>query len=232
MAANAYAISASPTAKRRGRPSAVHAEAKNAVIRAAALEVFASKGFEGASIVEIAKLAGVTRRTLYARYRDKQALLLDAVQGVIDERLQHYDLGAMASAEEALLEIAADITVRSPSAPLLMRIIVAEGANFSHDQIPLGRAGRDHLVEQLEGVFAELIRRDLLPPANVAEAALLFTDMVIASGILSLLTFAPGGTAEDLLAPRVAFFCAGFAEWARRSGPATSKAVAGAPENT
>jgi TetR/AcrR family transcriptional repressor of mexJK operon len=99
MAANAYAISASPTAKRRGRPSAEHAEAKNAVIRAAALEVFASKGFGGASIVEIAKLAGVTRRTLYARYRDKQALLLDAVQGVIDERLQHYDLGAMASAE-------------------------------------------------------------------------------------------------------------------------------------
>jgi hypothetical protein len=91
-----------------------------------------------------------------------------------------------------------------------MRIIVAEGANFSHDQIPLGRAGRDHLVEQLEGVFAELIRRGLLPPANVAEAALLFTDMVIASGILSLLTFAPQGAVEDLLAPRVAFFCAGF----------------------
>jgi len=217
MAANAYAISASPTAKRRGRPSAVHAEAKNAVIRAAALEVFASKGFEGASIVEIAKLAGVTRRTLYARYRDKQALLLDAVRGVIDERLQHYDLSATTSAEEALLEIAADITVRSPSAPLLMRIIIAEGANFSHDEVPLGRAGRDHLLEQLEAIFAELIRRNLLPPANTAAAAILFCDIVIGSGILSLLTFAPDGTVEDLLAPRVSFFCAGFAEWARRS---------------
>jgi TetR/AcrR family transcriptional repressor of mexJK operon len=217
MAVSAYAISA-PAAKRRGRPSALDVEAKNAVIRAAALEVFASKGFEGASIVEIAKLAGVTRRTLYARYRDKQALLLDAVKGVIDERLQHYDLGAMASAEEALLEIAADITVRSPSAPLLTRIIIAEGANFSHDEVPLGRAGRDHLLQQLEDVFAELIRKDMLPPANAAEAAMLFTDMVLASGIMSLLTFAPEGTIEDLLAPRVSFFCAGFAGWARRSG--------------
>lgn len=217
MAASAYAISG-PKAKRRGRPAAVDVEAKNAVIRAAALEVFASKGFEGASIVEIAKLAGVTRRTLYARYRDKQALLLDAVKGVIDERLQHYDLSAMASAEEALLEIAADITVRSPSAPLLTRIIIAEGANFSHDEVPLGRAGRDHLLQQLEDVFAELIRKDMLPPANAAEAAMLFTDMVLASGIMSLLTFAPEGTIEDLLAPRVSFFCAGFAGWTRRGG--------------
>jgi 2-oxo-hept-3-ene-1,7-dioate hydratase len=46
----------------------------------------------------------------------------------------------------------------------------------------------------------------------------LFTDMVLASGIMSLLTFAPDGTAEDLLAPRVAFFCAGFAGWAQRGG--------------
>lgn len=218
MAANAYAISADPATKRRGRPTTAGVEAKNAVIRAAALEVFALKGFEGASIVEIARLAGVTRRTLYARYRDKQALLLDAVKGVIDERLQQYDLAAATSAEEALLAIAADVTVRSPSAPLLMRIIVAEGGNFSHDGVPLGRAGRDQLLEQLESIFAELIHRNLLPPANAAQAAVLFTDMVIASGILSLLTFAPEGSAEELLAPRVAFFCAGFAEWARRSG--------------
>jgi TetR/AcrR family transcriptional repressor of mexJK operon len=218
MATNAYAISANPAARRRGRPSAVHAETKNAVIRAAALEVFASKGFGGASIVEIAKLAGVTRRTLYARYRDKQALLLDAVTGVIDERLQHYDLSATPSAEQALLEIAADITVRSPSAPLLMRIIIAEGANFSHGEVLLGRAGRDHLLAQMEGVFTGLIDQGLLPPADVTKAAMLFTDMVIASGILSLLTFAPHGTVETVLAPRVAFFCAGFPEWARRNG--------------
>jgi TetR/AcrR family transcriptional repressor of mexJK operon len=217
MAVSAYAISTS-AAKRRGRPNALDVEAKNAVIRAAALEVFASKGFQGASIVEIARLAGVTRRTLYARYRDKRALLLDAVKGVIDERLQHYDLDGAASAEEALLEIAADITVRSPSAPLLTRIIIAEGGNFSHDEAPLGRAGRDHLLQQLEDVFAELIRKDMLPPANTAEAAVLFTDMVLASGIMSLLTFAPDGTIEDLLAPRVAFFCAGFAGWAQRGG--------------
>jgi len=220
MAASAYAISSSK-AKRRGRPNAVDAEAKNAVIRAAALEVFALKGFDGASIVEIAKLAGVTRRTLYARYRDKQALLLDAVSGVIDERLQQYDLAAATSAEEALLAIATDITIRSPSAPLLTRIIIAEGGNFSHDGVPLGLAGRDHLLEELKSVFAELIRRDLLPPADTTRAAVLFTDMVLASGIMSLLTFAPKGTAEELLAPRVAFFCAGFAEWARRTAPRT-----------
>ncbi|TCS15277.1 TetR/AcrR family transcriptional regulator [Caulobacter sp. BK020] len=226
MAANAYAISArssGPILKQRGRPSAAGVETKNAAIRDAALELFALKGFGGTSIVEIAKRAGVTRRTLYARYPDKAALLIDAVRGVIDQRLQIYDLETATSAEAALLEIAADITVRSPSAPLLMRILIAEGVNFSHEGEPLGRAGRDHLLSQLELVFLALMRRNLLPPADALEAATLFTDMVIASGMLSLLTFSPNGSARDILAPRVAFFCAGFGAWANRADPSAAR---------
>ena len=202
------------TSGRRGRPSVAAVKSTSASILSAALQVFASKGFVGSSFVEIAELAGVTRRTLYARYPNKEALLTDVVRELIDERLALDERCDGTSANQILLDIAADITVRSPSAPLLMRIIIAEGANFSHGDMPLGRAGRDHLLDQMKLVFENLMERGLLPRADAHEAAVLFTDMVIASGMLSLLTFATEGTVEDLLAPRVAFFCTGFSSWA------------------
>lgn len=218
MPSNAYAMPAGkerPVRRGRGRPSVAAVKTTNAAILAAALEIFASKGFDGATFAEIARQAGVTRRTLYARYPNKELLLSDTVTAVIDERMQLSQLERGATAAAILLNIAADLTVRSPSAPLLMRIIVAEGANFQHDGTPLGRAGRDHLLDQLRLVFEGLMRRKLLPAADAAKAAVLFTDMVIASGILSLLTYASDGTVEAILAPRVAFFCSGFEHWAR-----------------
>lgn len=218
MSSNAYAMPAAkrkPVRRGRGRPSVAAVQTTNAAILAAALEVFASKGFDGATFAEIARQAGVTRRTLYARYPTKALLLSDTVTGLIDERMQFSQLTVGETARAVLLNIVTDLTVRSPSAPLLMRIIIAEGENFLHDGVSLGLAGREHLLDQLRLVFEDLMQRGLLASADAAKAASLFTDMVIASSIMSLLTYAPNGTAESVLEPRVDFFCRGFASWAQ-----------------
>ena len=45
----------------------------------AAVEVFAEHGFEAARVAEIARRAGLTTGAIYARWRGKRALLVDAV---------------------------------------------------------------------------------------------------------------------------------------------------------
>ena len=46
---------------------------------AAAVEVFAERGYDGAGVAEIARRAGVTTGAIYSRYSGKSELLLEAL---------------------------------------------------------------------------------------------------------------------------------------------------------
>src|ERR1700712_5711299 len=50
-----------------------------------ALEVFYERGFEGASIDAITAAAGIAKRTIYARYGDKENLFKAAIEWGIDD---------------------------------------------------------------------------------------------------------------------------------------------------
>lgn len=71
------------TQRPRGRPSAKTVEKIDEAIVRAALEIFLERGFEAASIEGIAKRAGVTKRTIYARFPDKKALFCAVVEETI-----------------------------------------------------------------------------------------------------------------------------------------------------
>lgn len=71
-------------ASRRGRPTADRAQAIDASIRAAALEIFLEAGFEAASMDAIAAKAPVSKGTLYARYESKPQLF----RAVIEQELE------------------------------------------------------------------------------------------------------------------------------------------------
>ena len=47
---------------------------------AAAVEVFAERGYDGAGVAEIARRAGLTTGAIYSRYTGKAQLLLDAIE--------------------------------------------------------------------------------------------------------------------------------------------------------
>ena len=143
---------------KRGRPAQAELAAKNAQIRNAALAVFAEKGFEGASIVEIAARAGVTRRTLYARYANKIEVFAAAVSGLTDERWPVHDPGGVESAERLLFDIAADLTIRSPSAALLLRIVISEGTKLPGLETTVRTAGREHLLRELKATSRDSSR--------------------------------------------------------------------------
>ncbi|WKG04043.1 TetR/AcrR family transcriptional regulator [Mycolicibacterium sp. HK-90] len=64
---------------RRGRPTQAEAKALDLTVRKAAVETFIQSGYDGATMEAIAKAAGITKRSLYARYADKHALFVDVI---------------------------------------------------------------------------------------------------------------------------------------------------------
>ena len=62
-----------------GDASPASLTARQQKVLQAALEVFAAKGFDGASTAEIAQRAGVAEGTLFKRYRSKRELLMAVV---------------------------------------------------------------------------------------------------------------------------------------------------------
>ncbi|MCV7300386.1 TetR/AcrR family transcriptional regulator [Mycobacterium barrassiae] len=66
-------------ATRRGRPTQAEAKKLDLAVREAAVATFLEMGYAGASMEAIAKAAGITKRSLYARYADKRAVFADVI---------------------------------------------------------------------------------------------------------------------------------------------------------
>ena len=66
-------------ATRRGRPTQAEATKLDLAVREAAVATFVELGYAGASMEAIARAAGITKRSLYARYADKRAVFADVI---------------------------------------------------------------------------------------------------------------------------------------------------------
>jgi AcrR family transcriptional regulator len=64
---------------RRGRPTQAEAKELHAKLRDAAVATFLEHGYDATTMEAIAQAAGITKRTLYARYPDKRAVFLDVI---------------------------------------------------------------------------------------------------------------------------------------------------------
>jgi AcrR family transcriptional regulator len=64
---------------RRGRPTRAEAAQLHQHLREAAVATFLEYGYDGATMEAIAQAAGITKRTLYARYPDKRAVFLHVI---------------------------------------------------------------------------------------------------------------------------------------------------------
>ena len=79
-----------------GRPTRAEAERRHAALLETASRLFIARGLDGISMEAIAEEAGVAKRFVYARYRDKGELFVATLRRLIEERaamLQAYDVG-------------------------------------------------------------------------------------------------------------------------------------------
>jgi TetR/AcrR family transcriptional repressor of mexJK operon len=119
---------------RRGRPTQAEAKQLHHKLRKAAVTTFLNCGYDGTSMDAIAKAAGITRRTLYARYPDKRAVFLDVIPWALTRRTER-TAGAESDGGDlcaALTAIGREALERALDADTLRlrRIAMNESARF------------------------------------------------------------------------------------------------------
>jgi AcrR family transcriptional regulator len=152
----------------------------------AAITVFLQKGYKGASVDEIAALAGVSKQTMYKYFDDKEALFSEIVLGTIDQIGEPFyeaivSLQEPEDLERDLRELARRLIaiVMQPRLLQLRRLVIGEAARFPE----LGRAyyerGPGRTVAALASSFERLSERGLLRVDDASVAASGFLWMAV-----------------------------------------------------
>ncbi len=113
-------------------------ERKREVIAQAALTLFASDGYERTSVDAIAAEAGVSKRTVYSHYGDKENLFLSVVRDTYEGMLARISEIVERTAWDGdlrmtLTSCVTAITrsmVRAPERSTLVRLLMAEAPHF------------------------------------------------------------------------------------------------------
>lgn len=122
------------TTTRRGRPTQAEAKKLQQKLRKAAVATFVKHGYDGTTMEAIAKAAGITRRTLYARYPDKRAVFLDVIPWALTRRTERDETPEVEEGDlrAALVEVGRAGLERAidPDIVRLTRIAMTESARF------------------------------------------------------------------------------------------------------
>ncbi|MDE2334839.1 MAG: TetR/AcrR family transcriptional regulator [Rhodospirillales bacterium] len=145
--------------QRRGRPPRAVAVALTSQIVEAAMRCFLDDGYAATSLERVAALAGVSKRTLYARFRDKPALFGAAVAALIERWRARYPEPAAIARDLASALDAAGAQMQeaglSPDGLALFRLLVAEGPRVPNLPGILDAAGAGVGVERVAALLTE-----------------------------------------------------------------------------
>ncbi len=124
----------------------------------AATELFLRDGYGATSLEAVATAAGVSKRTLYARFSGKAALLEVVVARLVTEWLPAFDaeLGQGGELRDMLLRAARVLlaTALTPQALGLYRLVISEIGRFPELALVMRDAGAGIGTERLAGVMA------------------------------------------------------------------------------
>jgi len=118
-------------------------------LQAAALDLYAAKGFEATTVAEIALAAGLTERTFFRHFADKREVLFARQEDFQGGFVEH-----IASGE-----------VEGPPLAIVAAAVIAGAAFFRDDRLPYSRH-RQGVVDS----HPELRERELLKMAALAGA--------------------------------------------------------------
>ena len=172
-------VAAEPKRRRPGRPSLSNEELLDK-----ALDLFLEKGFDGTSIDAITASAGMAKRTVYARYGDKETLFKAALDRAIDEWIipvERLRSAETEDLEQTLLAIGRLLVsnVLSPAGLRLLRLTNAESVRMPEISTENVRHGTEPTLKYL----AELFRRRLCGAEDTIEdaeqAAQAFLNLVV-----------------------------------------------------
>ena len=173
---------------RCGRPRRELAGEVDGRILDAAGKVFLERGFEGASVEEIAEVARAGKPTIYARFASKEALFAAVVARKVRANTSIQCLAAMGSTIEQRLEAMASVIlerVLSPDSIGLMRAVLAEARRFPDLAISVRRQARDLGIESVAHLLDEVAQSGQMgawpafAPDHLSDTARRFMDVIV-----------------------------------------------------
>ncbi|MGW0807878.1 TetR/AcrR family transcriptional regulator [Nonomuraea sp. NPDC002799] len=162
------------------------AEKRHAIIRAAQ-EIFLREGFTRASVDIIAATAGVSKRTVYNHYTDKEQLFLSVMEQTIAPVITRFvqitqqHLGTITDLEGDLTAFGRDwvrSTVLFPEHAALLRLVIAEATHFPHLIDAWRGAGPDQSRRVLTEHLGRIADQGLLDIPDLDEATRHLTALV------------------------------------------------------
>jgi TetR/AcrR family transcriptional regulator, mexJK operon transcriptional repressor len=209
---------AQPRSRGPGRLSSQETALLESRLLDAAEAVFLEQGYARATIDAIAKASGATRKTIYARYANKEEIFDAAVRRLLDAGMSLPQLrarGREGDPRAILLRLAKDLIalLETPQMVRIYRLIFAEG-----EQMPeLARMSAELYDREASAVMAILLtlratgKFPSMPPPRMA--AVMFTELVSSTARLRALA-GPGATlprtqADRYVSAAVDFFLAG-----------------------
>ncbi|MGC9369443.1 MAG: TetR/AcrR family transcriptional regulator [Paracoccaceae bacterium] len=143
--------------------------------------VFLRDGFEGASVDDIARAAGVSKATLYSYFADKRLLFMEVVKEECRQQSQDaMDEIDRAAPVEAVLEAAARHMLRfllSDFSQRVFRICVAESERFPELGREFYNSGPAHVRAELSAFLGEAVTRGELAIDDLQLAADQFAEL-------------------------------------------------------
>jgi AcrR family transcriptional regulator len=167
-----------------GRPTREEAERRHIELLDEALELFLEGGFDLTTIDAIAASVGMTKRTVYARYKDKTALFKASVERAIDRWLVPMEtLKSVVSDDlRATLMAIAHILVGNalgPAGQRLLRVVNVESYRFPEIATLAYERGTKQTIAFLADVLDPHIKMGAITLASPDVAALTFLNMVV-----------------------------------------------------
>lgn len=164
----------------RGRPKRTETQGFDRAIRKAALQVLLEQG-EAASMNAVAKAAGLSRKTLYARYPNKEELFLEVIGGLL-QGVRRLDYDARGAAEDRLLHYieAACEQISRPEAQAIQRLLTANPAYIAALRSDMLAATRKRFLEPLHALLGDAMISGELVLDDVEETARVILRLILA----------------------------------------------------
>jgi TetR/AcrR family transcriptional repressor of mexJK operon len=159
---------------------------KHQAIMDAATKVFLDKGYSGTSMDDIAKLAAVSKQTVYKHFADKERLFADIVLATTDRIDAMVDLVAdvpadAASLEENLTRLGRQFltALTRPEVLQLRRLIIANADSFPELGAAWYEQGFERVLATLAATFGHLADHGLLRVDDPLLAAHHFSGLLL-----------------------------------------------------
>ncbi|MGA5420330.1 TetR/AcrR family transcriptional regulator [Streptomyces lavendulocolor] len=161
-------------------------ERKHQAILDAATTVFLNKGYSGTSMDDIARLAAVSKQTVYKHFADKEKLFAEIVMATTDRIDGVIDLVADIPAdaehlEENLTRLARGFltTLTRPDVLRLRRLVIANAEAFPELGAAWYERGFERVLATLAATFRRLTDRGLLHTEDPLLAAHHFAGLLL-----------------------------------------------------